>query len=96
MTKQTRTEAIERSKTEIVEDMHAGLVPATVASFAELHEYRDANEYGGLTEELLNAPAEWDDAEEILAYDIEFGNAVQDAVDAWLRLGSLADIERSA
>ncbi len=35
---------------EIRADIAAGLVPATVASFAELHDYVDANTYSGLTD----------------------------------------------
>ena len=37
--------AIERSKVEILEDMSNGIVPTTVSSFSELHDYVDANEY---------------------------------------------------
>ena len=38
--------AIERSKAEILEDIASGVVPDTVSSFSELHDYVDANEYG--------------------------------------------------
>ncbi len=86
MTKQTLTEAIERGKQEIVEDMHSGRVPADVVTFRELHDYVDANEYAGLTEMDLEGDA--------LAHTVEFGNALQDAIDEWLRLGWLARIAR--
>ena len=43
--------AIERSKLEILQDIASGVVPGTVSSFSELHDYVDANEYGGLCAE---------------------------------------------
>jgi hypothetical protein len=76
---QTKTDieiAVERSKCEILEDIAAGRVSADVASFSELHDYVDANEYGGLCD---------DDA--YGDFDLDFAVAVQDAVDAWLKTG---------
>ena len=81
--------AIERSKVEILEDMSSGIVPTTVSSFSELHDYVDANEYGGLCE----AGSWWciaDDSVGLIESDthlLHFDQsvAVQDAVDAWLK-----------
>jgi len=36
---------------QITTDIHSGRVPATVGAFGELHDYVDANEYGGLCDE---------------------------------------------
>ena len=88
--------AIERSKTEILEDMSSGKIPKSIASFAELVEYidshnsplkgsdpaclRDPNEYGGLCE----SEYWWSinrDSEACLA----LCTGVQDAVNAWLK-----------
>ena len=39
--------AIEQGKCEILEDITHGMVPGAVCSFADLHDFVDANEYGG-------------------------------------------------
>jgi hypothetical protein len=72
--------AVARSKIEINADIASGRVPATVASFGELHDYVDANEYGGLCEDSRLAML-------ILRNDCEMGNAIQNAVDAWIKAG---------
>jgi len=85
--------AIERSKLEILEDIKNGPVPATVSSFSELHDYVDANEYGGLCEDgWWSLPEDATDkqlAENHGLYlrHLDQANAVQDAVDAWLKRG---------
>ena len=38
---------VERAKTEVLAHVAAGIVPRTCASFSELHDYVDANGYGG-------------------------------------------------
>ena len=48
---QTKTEIIARAKTEILFDVADGTLPKTVANFSELHDYVDANYYGGLCDE---------------------------------------------
>ncbi|GAB3081162.1 hypothetical protein GCM10027053_52190 [Intrasporangium mesophilum] len=69
-------EAVRRAEQEILDDITAGIVPSTVATFSALHDHVDANEYGGLTE---------DDAPE--RFGVEACNTVQDKVDEWLRAG---------
>ncbi len=71
------TETIERAKREVLADIFTRRVPGTVASFSELHDYVDANEYGGGTE------GDFDGSDEACT----FWNAVQDAVDKWLKAG---------
>ena len=39
---------VTRVKLEVLEDMVSGRVPVDVTTFAALHDYVDANEYGGL------------------------------------------------
>ena len=84
--------AIERSKAEILEDIAQGVVPDTVSSFSELHDYVDANEYGGLCEEgtwwsLADDATDKELAENdgIFLRHFDQSAAVQDAVDAWLK-----------
>jgi hypothetical protein len=73
--------AIKRAKEEILDDIETGRVPATVTRFAELHDYVDANEYGGLCEVDLGG-------EETMSEKLmDFGNALQRQVDLWLRAG---------
>lgn len=71
--------------TEIRADVAAGTVPATVATFSELHDHVDANEY------LLGAPrfrAVYDAAE--CADDwLPAGNSLADEVDHAIRAGAL-------
>jgi hypothetical protein len=67
-------ETIARGKIEILADIASGRVPADVSTFAALHDYVDANEYGGLCEKPVDpsfAP----------------GNEIQNALDAWLARG---------
>lgn len=66
---------VERMKAEVLADIAAGVVPASVSSYAELHDHVDANGYGGAFEAPIPADgwAFWDDA--------------QCAVDAWLKAG---------
>ncbi len=70
---------VERAKTEILADVAAGTVPSTCASFSELHDYTDANGYGGAFERPF-------DNEET-----DFWNAVQTAVDGWIKQGGVRD-----
>lgn len=71
---------IDRMKQEILADITAGIVPATVASFSELHDYVDANEYGGACEQ--DGPFEGFTTEQV-----DFWNNCQTACDEWLRNG---------
>lgn len=74
--------SVTRAKREILADIRQGLVPATVATFAELHDYVDANEYGDLTGWLFSDEEEgWTDA------DVADMNAVQNTLDTWIKAG---------
>ena len=78
---------IDRAKSEILADVAAGIVPASVASFSELHQHVDANEYGGAFEYDFGG-AGGDDA---VQADCDFWNKVHDACDAWIRSGVLRE-----
>lgn len=77
---------VERAKTEILADIEKGVVPDSVEYFAELHNFVDANEYGGLCEdsffdELTNS---FDD----MSRDdrsVEVANRVQNELDQWIQ-----------
>lgn len=88
----TIAESIERIKCEVLTDIMAGRVPASVSSFSELHDYRDANCYGGFcTDELADAMIDYygglDHNEEFPDKMMEHLNASQNGVDAWLQAG---------
>lgn len=71
--------AIQLGKEEITDDIEHGVVPATVGSFSELHDYVDANLYGGLCDAVGDG-FEWAD-------DIDACNEVQNALDSWIKNG---------
>ena len=50
-------------------------------TFAELHDYVDANEYGGLTAWPFRVEDGWSDD------DIDNMNQIQDTLDLWIRAG---------
>ena len=75
---------VERAKREVLADVKAGIVPRTVASYSELHDYVDANYYGGAFETSLS-----DDDGNMSEEVCEFWNAVQNAVHRWIREGGL-------
>ncbi len=69
-------EAIAVGKAEILADIATGTVPATVASFSELHDYVDANGYGGLFDRPICGEVGLAEA-----------NKVIEALNAWLVAG---------
>lgn len=70
-------EAVEQGKREIRRDFVSGNVPF-VSSFSELHDYVDANEYGGLCADR----ADW---------EMEDAARVQDLLDVWLREATIEE-----
>ena len=73
----TVEQTIERAKAEILADAASGIVPRTCASFSELHDFVDANGYGGAFEQGFNNE------------ETDFWNSIQDALDAWIKGGGL-------
>ncbi len=83
--------AIERSKREIREDAgsvvnsRGDVMPLTVGSFSELHDYVDANEYGGICEDDLFDRIR--ELEEVTNRNLV--DELQNAVDAWIKEGGV-------
>jgi len=77
------SERLERAKVEVLADVAAGVVSVAVASFSQLHDYVDANGYGGAFED--NAPDPTD----------EVWDALQCAIDGWIKSGDMARAARS-
>jgi hypothetical protein len=63
---------------EIIDDIETGTLPPEVKTFAELHNYVDANEYGGLCDVV--GTVSQDELE-------DYGNALQSRLDQWLSNG---------
>jgi hypothetical protein len=73
---------IERAKVEILDCVTHLQVPPTVTSFSDLHDHVDANEFGGFTRDDCPFFTE-------SGLDTDKVNAVQDALDAWIKGGAL-------
>ncbi len=66
-------EAVARAKTAITLDVLTGIIPVGgISTFGDLHDYVDANEYGGLCE------SEYREALD------EYGDRIQNAVGDWI------------
>lgn len=83
----TLAEVVQRMKDEILKDMAEGTVPRSVKDFSELHDYVDANCYGGFCDDEYMSKM-WahfgcgpDDCPEEV---YELVNAAQSAVHEWL------------
>lgn len=95
MTRDWSVEAVvERAKREILADVRDGVVPEAVTDFANLHDYVDANGYGGAFEGDAPEPASdlWNEAQARLNDWIESGEMRAE----WQRGGSRGDGEAPA
>jgi len=87
-----RKETVARMKAEILEDIQDTMVDKDVKSFSELHNYVDANTYGGMCEDALNDAfcaffGGRDEHEGMPDAYIAFLNDCQGDVDEWLKNG---------
>lgn len=78
----TVEDRVHLAKLEIRKDVRDGAVPSTVRSFADLHDYVDANEYGALFHLPMDTDAERDGSADI-------ANEVQHRLDNWIKGGGL-------
>jgi len=85
-TRITPAELAETMKAEIIKDCKRGVIPPSVRSFAELHDYVDANCYG-------NTEGLFEDAHLTLDEICDLCNPAQDIVHVWLAAGGLKDIK---
>lgn len=68
------TERIIQAKSEILKDIKKGIVPNEIESFDHLHEFVDANKYGGFLED-----------DYIMSNGFEVENQVQNELDVWIK-----------
>jgi hypothetical protein len=89
----TPEQMAERMKVEIIADVKAGTVPSTVATFSELHDYVDANCYGGSETLLDELDAKAPDTDEghsgALSAMCDLMNPSQEIVDIWIKAGGI-------
>lgn len=82
--------AIAAVKEELREDVRAGVIPADVPDFSTLHDYVDANMYGGEATDALYDAVPDHDSDEVSPY--AGINAMQTAVDDWIKAGGLREV----
>ena len=90
----TLDESIERMKQEIIEDIKTGRVPADCPSFSALHDYVDANCYGGFCEDdvmqaLTDHFGGHDENESMPDSLIGYLNDAQNSIDRWFKEGGV-------
>ena len=78
--------AVERSKVEILAHVASGRVPSTVETFGDLHDYVDANCYGGLCDD---DDAFWGQTGSERDLVMDLAADVQNAVHAWIGAGGI-------
>lgn len=82
-----------RMKCEVVADVLSNLVPAKVGSFSELHNFVDANCYGGFCDDkFANGLVEYFGGLDDGGWPqpmIDFINEAQGEIDAWIKRGEL-------
>ena len=90
----TAAQMAEQMKLESMDDVKSGVIPATVASFSQLHDFVDANCYGGSEELFAQLVTESKTDEEHQA-KLDRLNAIMDPamdiVDAWIKTGGMWD-----
>lgn len=77
----------------IINDINVGIISPTVKSFGELHNYVDANEYGGFcidtfADELIELFGGRDEDEGLPDDYVAFMNEAQNIIDAWIKNAS--------
>ena len=65
---------LDKAKKEILSDIKEGIVPDTVTSFSDLHDFVDANCYGGFCDENYET-----------SKNLEFENEIQTKLDEWIK-----------
>lgn len=90
----TPEEMAERMKTEILADITAGIVPRSVTTFSELHDYVDANCYGGsesLLDELDAAAPDTDEGHTAALNALcDLMNPTMEIINDWLKSDGVA------
>ncbi len=81
----TPKQMAETMKSEILRDIATGIVPDSVSSFSELHNYVDANLYGNAESVLAELSELHQEAQTALDSHVAIANAAMEIVDNWLQ-----------
>jgi len=65
---------LNKAKKEILSDIKEGIVPNAVTSFSDLHDFVDANYYGGFCDENYKASKHF-----------QFEDEIQTKLDEWIK-----------
>lgn len=79
----------EKMMQEIIADVVAGQVPRDVVSFSQLHDYVDANCYGGTESLMGDGEPVWAQHDLSLDEVCDICNLAMDLVDRWIKAGGL-------
>lgn len=95
----TLEQTIARMQSEVLADVQSGKVNAAVSGFSQLHDYVDANEYGGFWDDaLLDALIQHFGGRDYNGAMpdglMDYINAAQGAIDAWLQAGGIVERNR--
>ncbi|MDO8813699.1 MAG: hypothetical protein Q7J38_16960 [Gallionella sp.] len=93
----TLDESIECMKQEIIEDIKIGRVPVDCPSFSALHDYVDANCYGGFCEDdvmqtLTDHFGGIDENTGMPDALISYLNDAQSSIDRWIKTGGIKQL----
>lgn len=96
-TVQLKDAIVAEMKSEIESDIETGVIAGPVNSFSDLHDFVDANEYGGFCDDAKNQRlfehfGVKNDEEYPQPY-IEFINDCQNAIDAWIKDGAIQNMK---
>ena len=80
----TRTQRVAIGRAQILEDVYRGeFVAEDIQNFEDLHEYVDANKYGGFLDDHVQLVKDWQRVQ----------REVQDQLHTWIVNGGLADLQ---
>tara|TARA_R100001594_G_C3875875_1_gene224648 strand:+ start:138 stop:452 length:315 start_codon:yes stop_codon:yes gene_type:complete len=89
----TRTQRVAIGRAQILEDVYRGVfIAEDIQSFSDLHEYVDANKYGGFLEPVDFQPFHKGDLIDHRDWLGEV-SAVQQQLHTWIVNGGLADLQ---
>lgn len=89
----TTTQRVAIGRAQILEDVYRGVfIAEDIQSFSDLHEYVDANRYGGFLEPVDFQP--WSAGDRRCGRDwAREVNAVQDELHTWIVGGGIEDLQ---
>jgi hypothetical protein len=88
-------ETLARMEAEIIDDVARGLVPVTCASFSELHDYVDANCYGGFCNMEFGQQHGYPSDDNYPQELVDLISEAQAIIDGWIGRGGLSYVSKT-